>query len=121
VCDGARVLALAALVIASDACGNARSRGVPIDAASADTDAEEWCAERGTWSCQRQWARGDIDDPARDACIGEVQAACPGATWPPGCAPTRVERDACISALMSVDRLDEPEDTLPECNTLCAP
>jgi hypothetical protein len=85
--------------------------------------ADEWCAEKGTWTCQRRWAQGTLTNEERDACIETVRDTGPGSTWPADCTPpSRQKADACIGALMSVDRLDEDEASIIECRTetLCS-
>lgn len=86
-------------------------------------DAVEWCVEKNGWLCQRRWARGELDDAERDMCLTQVQPMCQGATWGADCPmpPAKIQTNACVAALASVERLDEPADSIVECqlSTLC--
>lgn len=85
-------------------------------------DAVQFCVDRKSWSCQRRWARGELDDAERDACLVPIEDDCRGSAWGTDCiAPTTNQTEACIGALSDPGRLSTPEADLVECqrSTLC--
>ena len=89
---------------------------------SPTADAVQFCVDRKSWSCQRRWARGELNDAERDACLVPVEDDCRGSAWGTDCIPpTTRQTEACIGALSNPDRLATPESDLVECqrSTLC--
>ena len=57
-------------------------------------------------------AGGRLDDAELAACIARIGAVCQSVTWPPGCAPTAAEADACVEMLRRADLVEVATDEL---------
>lgn len=99
------------------------------DEAAVLVDAPAFCGQREAARCERSFQRGlrgwePLQSEAeRDDCLQQAADLCEGARYPEGCFPTERERDRCLSALRSVERLPEPDEALLECTAaqFCGP
>ena len=76
------------------------------DAGGPTADPREHCINFAFWECRRDLAAGRIDELQSMECLVPIQDMCESAAWPPGCAPTREQSNACI-ILMSRSDLEE--------------
>ena len=82
------------------------------------TDPEQFCLDQHALFCERDFRAERIDDGEYDTCLEDVQGECLGFTWNPATCdppPTRIETDACISALRSEERLELKNSMILEC------
>lgn len=94
----------------------AESRTLPADATTPPPDAEIFCRDRETWTCERERAAGRSTDAEHAQCITDVVPMCNSALWEPGCAATAESTDACIAALSDASRLGTPSREIVECS-----
>ncbi|MCB9596620.1 MAG: hypothetical protein H6719_28105 [Sandaracinaceae bacterium] len=92
--------------------GPARDAGVPRDADTSPASPTEFCINERFWLCRRDLAGGRIDEGQYNMCLEPISAACEGAAWPAGCAPTNEQANACIIELSRSDRVSESNETL---------
>ena len=107
------VTIIASMVLS--ACGTSHVAG---DDAGTPPDPVAFCHERGARVCARNRAV-DPDDAAFSACTSRIEADCASAAWVAGCVPTQEALDACLAALVDVDRITIAPDALPECASIC--
>ena len=89
---------------------------------SVTADPVEFCQEKNSWVCEREWAAGRLNDVERESCFFNIN--CSSSTWPPNCRPpSEALTTICIDALSNPGRLSEPSDSIVEClpSTLCPP
>lgn len=98
------------------ACGTSHVAG---DDAGTPPDPVEFCREKDARICARNHAI-DPDDAAFSACTARIEAHCAAAAWVAGCVPTEEALDACLAALVDVDRITVAPHDLPECASICA-
>ena len=86
-------------------------------------DPVEFCAEKNTWICQRDFAAGRTSMVERDTCLFNIQGMCAGAAWSSCMPPTESQAQVCIDALADPARLAETSDRIAECQAsfLCPP
>ncbi|MCA9582224.1 MAG: hypothetical protein KC416_10555 [Myxococcales bacterium] len=87
------------------------------------SEPQEFCVEQRALYCLRDREADRIDEDEYDACLGAVEGDCNLFNWSDDCfpPPTDLERQACISALQSRERLATPNDMIVECSfeSLC--
>lgn len=81
----------------------------------------QFCTDRKTWECARDFDAGRITGAQYNDCVGMIDSACQGFNFPDGCAPSQQLADACIAALQNRGRESELNDDVVECKstTLC--
>jgi hypothetical protein len=89
---------------------------------NATVSAPQHCTDQEFWICRRDEFAGRITTAEFAQCQQEIPAMCDGATWPPGCAPTPAQSQACIMLLQRQDRAhltyQQLREMYPDCN-LC--
>lgn len=120
---------LVALAIGAPSPGHLGSCGLSGGAVAADP--VQFCTDKETFICIRECGTGRWDaamcstmcgDNPPTTAMGVAAARCAGAGFPPGCALTQAQANACITSLQDLARLSTPFLEIPECNVamVCA-
>lgn len=78
-------------------------------------DPVEFCIAKKKYTCVRDNYREELTT-SYEECIANADSSCAGATWDNCDPPNEIKADACIQALRSMSRIDEPTSAILECN-----